>query len=336
MSSDVSAENYGIPVESELIGESKKESKTGHSEKRDSRRGLIVKEHRCSACGSTDIYHDEEFGESVCRGCGFVEIEEMTYEGPEWRAFSNEERQKRPRATPAGDIGTMFESSDKNLSFEERRKFERLRRWNVRTRYHESWDRNILQATNELDRLCKELNIPAIGNEEALYLYKKVLKAGLVRGRSIKGMVAASLYTIIRKYGYPYTLDNLATVSILEEDDISRFYRLIIKELKLRQPIHDPKLLIPKIASRLKVGMDSENLAHEILEEAQETGQLMGRDPKGMAATALYLACQITNEKRVQKDIAKAARTTEVTIRNRMKDLKELPVYKNKMAEYNM
>jgi transcription initiation factor TFIIB len=51
---------------------------------------------------------------------------------------------------------------------------------------------------------------------------------------------------------------------------------------------------------------------------------LVGKDPRGMAAAALYMACKANEENVIQKDIAYAAGTTEVTLRNRLRDLKVL------------
>ena len=49
-----------------------------------------------------------------------------------------------------------------------------------------------------------------------------------------------------------------------------------------------------------------------------------GKDPMGLAAAALYLACVSNGEIRSQKDISLAAGVTEVTIRNRCVGLRGL------------
>jgi transcription initiation factor TFIIB len=46
-----------------------------------------------------------------------------------------------------------------------------------------------------------------------------------------------------------------------------------------------------------------------------------GKDPVGVAAAALYLACQETMQNVMQKKIASVAGVTEVTVRNRVKML---------------
>ena len=48
------------------------------------------------------------------------------------------------------------------------------------------------------------------------------------------------------------------------------------------------------------------------------------KDPMGLAAASLYIACLQNNEKKTQKDIAEAAGVTEVTVRNRYKSLKRV------------
>jgi transcription initiation factor TFIIB len=46
-----------------------------------------------------------------------------------------------------------------------------------------------------------------------------------------------------------------------------------------------------------------------------------GRGPAGIAAAATYIASLLTDERRTQGEIAKGAHVTEVTIRNRYKEL---------------
>jgi transcription initiation factor TFIIB len=46
-----------------------------------------------------------------------------------------------------------------------------------------------------------------------------------------------------------------------------------------------------------------------------------GRGPSGIAAACIYISSQITDERRTQGEIAKEAQVTEVTIRNRYKEL---------------
>jgi transcription initiation factor TFIIB len=58
-----------------------------------------------------------------------------------------------------------------------------------------------------------------------------------------------------------------------------------------------------------------------ILNQVSEMKLTSGRGPAGMAAACIYISCQLTNERRTQGEISREAQVTEVTIRNRYKEL---------------
>ncbi|MGQ4871799.1 MAG: transcription initiation factor IIB, partial [Candidatus Thorarchaeota archaeon] len=59
----------------------------------------------------------------------------------------------------------------------------------------------------------------------------------------------------------------------------------------------------------------------EILKRSREKGLTIGRDPLGLAAAAIYVASILLDERRTQREIAEVARVTEVTVRNRYKEI---------------
>ena len=87
-------------------------------------------------------------------------------------------------------------------------------------------------------------------------------------------------------------------------------------------PVPKAQLRVPKIASKVELGEETQRKAIEILREADRLKITIGKDPIGLATAALYLACVMNGEDRTQKDIAEAADVTEVTIRNRYQELK--------------
>jgi len=93
--------------------------------------------------------------------------------------------------------------------------------------------------------------------------------------------------------------------------------------LTFRNLIADPLDHISRIAEKAGVSGESQSLAVKILREAKRKRITMGKGPLGIAATVLYIACQLREEKMTQMDIAAAANVTEVTIRNRKKELME-------------
>ena len=202
----------------------------------------------------------------------------------------------------------------------------RLRRWQTRTRVQSSADRNLARAMSELDRLSDVLHIPASIKERAALVYRKALSNSLVRGRTIAALAAASLYAACRISETPRTLKDVSAASRIHKKAVAKCYRLLVTELDLRMPVVDPVKCISKIATAVEISMLTQQRAIRILNEAKTIGIVTGKDPMGLAAASLYLACALEGEKKTQKEIAEVANVTEVTVRNRYKGLeKALP-----------
>ena len=259
----------------------------------------------------------------------------MLDKGPEWRAFTQEEKASRSRV----GMPTSYSIHDKGLSttisqvdrdafgrklpVSTRLQMWRLRKWQIRSRVHSSIDRNLAQAMSELERLSGKVSISPSIKERAALVYRKALDKGLVRGRSISAIAAASLYAACRKSGAPRTLREIAEASLVNKKDVARCYRLLLHELDFHMPISDPLTYVSKIAQINGISGKTQGAAITILAEARRKRFAAGKDPMGMAAAALYIACLQRNEKITQKDIAEAAGVTEVTVRNRYKALKK-------------
>jgi transcription initiation factor TFIIB len=287
---------------------------------------------KCPKCGNTNIITDTENGERVCSTCGLV-IEETPLDmGPEWRAFTVAEKNTRSR-TGLGSSLTLYDkglstvfkgdrdASGRKLNNEARLKMDRLRRYDNRSKFDETWRRNLSIAMAELDRMSVTLHIPSNIKEQAALIYRKALKADLIRGRSIDAFVAASIYAACRAAEVPRPIKKVSEASTRDHSEVARTYRLLIRELKIRMPVDEPMKFIPSIAAKLNLRRDTEQKAVNILKSAKVRQGLSGKDPRGLAAAALYMACIENDDKRIQKEVALAAGTTEVTLRNRLRGL---------------
>jgi len=289
---------------------------------------------KCPECESKNLVHDYDSGETICGDCGLVLYEQMLDKGPEWRAFTLQEKASRSRVgTPTSysihdkGLSTTISQVDRDafgrkLKLSTRLQMWRLRKWQIRSRVHSSIDRNLAQAMAELERLSSKVNVSPPIKEKAAVIYRKALDKALVRGRSINSIAAAALYAACRKSGIPRTLSEIAKASLVDRKDVARCYRLLVQELDVHMPITDPLAYVSKIAEKNGVSGKTQGAAIAILREAKRKRVVAGKDPKGMAAAALYIACIQHNEKIIQRDIAEAAGVTEVTIRNRYKALK--------------
>jgi transcription initiation factor TFIIB len=307
----------------------------------------------CPECSSKNLVHDYDTGETICGDCGLVVYEQMMDKGPEWRAFTQQEKTSRSRvgspttyAIHDKGLSTTISQIDRDaygrkLSIATRLQMWRLRKWQIRSRVHSSSDRNLAQAMSELDRLAGTLFITSQVKEKSAVLYRRALEKGLVRGRSINAIAAASLYVACRTSSTARTLNEIAEASLVDKKDVARCYRLLLQDLDVKMPIADPLTYISKIAEKNQISGKTQGTAIALLRQARTKRAVAGKDPMGLAAAVLYIACLQNNEKITQKDIAEAAGVTEVTVRNRYKGLKaqlklEIPDRSDFLSQTNL
>ncbi len=288
----------------------------------------------CSICSDGQMVTDPESGEIICRNCGIVMVDKIQESRPEWRAFTSDDGSDRSRTgTPSSlarhDMGlsTVIGRADKDASGNRidvsmRSTMDRLRAWDFRTQAHTPTDRNLRQAFSELERLKDKLGLSDVIIEKTAYIYRKAQERGLVRGRTISSVLAAAIYIACREIGTSRTLKDIAFISNIKRKDIARTYRLLVLELNYKIPMVDPIKCVVRVANKADLSEKTKRQAMNIMHNVTKSGISAGKDPMGLAASVLYLSCLSTGESRTQTDIAEAAGVTEVTVRNRYKNLK--------------
>jgi transcription initiation factor TFIIB len=294
---------------------------------------------RCSICNieNTTIM-DPNSGEIICSNCGAVlsnKIEDTFHS--DRHAYTFEEVNERARTGPPSslarhDMGlsTIIGVEDRDASGQiieraMRSKIERLRTWDARTRMRNPRDRNLVKAFGQLDRLKEKLGLSDAIVEKAAYTYRRIQERGLIRGSgsTIESMLAAAVYSACREMETPRTIKDIAAISNLKRKDIARCYRILVFELGIRIPVVDPIKCIARVSNRLSISEKTKQQALNIMEEVVDKEISAGKKPIGLAATVLYTSSIMNDEKIPQSDIAAASGVTEVTIRNRFKDLKK-------------
>jgi transcription initiation factor TFIIB len=285
----------------------------------------------CPECESQRFEEDSAQGELACVECGAIIDEDRIDDSAEYRAFNEAEREKKARAGQPltytkHDMGVSTEIGKGSgelykVSGEKRAQYYRLRKWHKRLT--KSKDRNLGFALSELNSMISNLNLPESVHEEVARLYEKAVDQGLVRGRSMESIISALLYIVARKQGTPRTLDEISDASGIEKREIGRAYRYVARELGLRILPAKPQDYVPRFAGKLQLSGEVQARARNILEEAREKDLLSGKGPTGLAAAALYIAAVLEGEKRTQREVADVVGVTEVTIRNRYKELAE-------------
>jgi transcription initiation factor TFIIB len=287
----------------------------------------------CPECGSGHLSKDYSRAELVCGNCGLVLDEDIIDHGPEWRAFDNEQREKRsrtgsPMTCTIHDKGlsttigwTNRDAYGKYIPTKNRAQLYRLRKWQRRIRISDATERNLALALSGIDRLASGMGLPRTVRETAAMIYRKAALKNLVRGRSIEGVTAASLYAACRQCHVPRTLDEISMIARMSRKEVGRNYRFVSRELELKLLPTAPKDYISRFCSELKLSNNVQSKTLEILGYAANQELTSGRGPTGLAAASLYIASVLCDERRTQREVAEIAGVTEVTIRNRYKEL---------------
>ena len=286
----------------------------------------------CDYCHASKFVTDQVIGETICSSCGFVISENAEDRGMERRLISDTVDTAR---TGPGlslkmhdkGLNTRIGAQNKDavgkpLSGKATQMFDRLRKWDSRSQTKNSADRNLRFALIEFDKVQSKLGLSDTVVERASLFYRKAIERNIIRGRTVKSIAAACLYASCRDLGHHRSLTEIANQFVIKRKEIARAYRILFRELEFTVSVVDPIKSISKIASKIGSSEKTIRKATQILTAAQDAGIIAGKNPEIMAATAVYAACVITGESKSQTEIAAAANTSTVSIRNRIQEFK--------------
>ena len=284
----------------------------------------------CGECGSHSLVFDDFRGELICSSCGVVADSNIVDSGPEWRAYDQWEKNSKsrvgsPHAFPSQhDLSTVisassFDSQGSTLSNTAQFKFRRLSRINDQTQNKIA--RNLKNALVEIRRVKSHLDLSNDISEAATAIYRKALRKNLIRGRSVVAISASSIYLACRQRNSTITLKEIAEVSGLETKELGRYVRILMRNLRIHGTRLDPLRLISSLGEKLELTMNTVRQAIDLYYHVKNHKLVTGKKPMSVAATLVYIASIQTGERRTQQQIAKIARTTPATIRNRFREL---------------
>jgi transcription initiation factor TFIIB len=305
------------------------------------------KQNRKLETNQIRVITDYESGEMVCSLCGMVISDKIEDAAPEWRNF--DQKNLRYRMNAESNANTQSMGSPLSLARHDkglftvigerdndvhgkildplvRHSIHKIRMHDVRTQLNTHSHRNLKKAFLELDKLRSKLGLSDFVIEKTAYLYRKAQAKGVVTGRTTPTMVAASLYIACREMTVPKTLKEIAKANDLRLKTLSKDYRILITELDLKIPNNDPRHCIFKVGNTIPMSEKTKRRAVELIDiisKKDKNTYTSGKDPMGLAAFALYIACANNGEKMSQREIANAAGMTAVTIRSRLKELRK-------------
>ncbi|MFX1295479.1 MAG: transcription initiation factor IIB family protein [Promethearchaeota archaeon] len=270
-------------------------------------------------CGSPDIIAHR--GIYVCRNCAIV-FGPVIEDTPK-RAFTQEEIEKRRICEPVyTSIGPRTIINVKNELVKNRILYYRLSKINksVSTTY----ERNLTVAQPKMLRLGSQLGIPSSIMDVALKIYSRAVQKHLTTGRSIDNLVASSIFIACRLRKLPRTVEEISEAANIPMKILAKNYRLILRELKIYIKPLSAKYFIERFSNELNLTSKVLIRAQELLKIVKKSPSIIGKDPKGLAAAAIYVAIRDLGRKehRSQTQVSQIAHISEVTLRNRVKNIK--------------
>jgi len=304
---------------------------------------------KCTVCNSSFI-DDTDNGEIICSGCGIVMAEHMEDHGPEAKSSSLEDKMKLARATgqtsySQHDLGITTEISigtkdfsGKKINAETASQMHRLGKWQQRVRVSSSRDRRLSNILGSVSEICQKCSLPKNVLETASIIYRSLDGKNIqVKGKSVISISAAVVYMACKQCDVIRSLEEILREVVIPRDVksktklASRYYRMLVMELGANTaPIVTMDKYISKIANMTNTETRVERLSLEIAEKTKDRNIADGKAPNGIAAAYLYIASILLGQSVLQRDISNVSGVTEVTIRNRCKEI--LSCFKLKVA----
>ncbi len=299
----------------------------------------ILETQSCPECQSS-LVDDVQNGEIICSGCGVVVADQMADYGPESKSSSLEEKMKLARATgqttySQHDLGIATEISisakdfsGKTINSEVANQMHNLRKWQQRVRVSSPRERRLANVLTKIGETCQNLSLPKNVLETASIIYRSLDGQIEVKGKSVASISVATIYMACKQCGVVRSLEEICKVVCAAKDVKSKtklaakYYRTMVMEMgPATAPVITMDKYISKIANLTQTDVRVERLALEISEKTRNNNLADGKAPNGIAAAYLYVASILLGQNVIQRDISSVAGVTEVTIRNRCKEI---------------
>jgi transcription initiation factor TFIIB len=293
-------------------------------------REIYQEKKKC--CEEPNIHRSKE-GLIICKSCGLVQGRDLV--SKERRAYTQEEKYNRIRTEPKRRIfgnrtqiySKYKEFYNRDLNSKKKQLYERLNK--INNSMVNGWERNLWVAKPKLFIIARKLNIPDYIVETAWRIYVKVAEKKLTMGRSILEFICASLIVASRVNKHPLLIEEIIDIGYSSQRNVFRavgqIIRKILPKLGMSYTPVKIKTLIYKFSNKLEIHVKNQIKTVNYYKKIAKRGLLRsGKDPKGYAAALLYIALKNTTDFKTQKELAQIAYITEVTLRNRAKELKKI------------
>lgn len=274
----------------------------------------------CPRHPEAPLIEDYRAGDMICPECGLVVGDRVVDVGSEWRTFSNDKDSKdmsrvgdaENSLLSGSDLSTIIERPAGMSGDDGFAKMSNRKTMN-------NADRVLISAFREISTMADRINLPKNIVDRSNKLFKQVYESKSLKGRANDAISAACLYIACRQEGVPRTFKEICAISRISKKEIGRCFKLIVKNLETSVDLITSGDFMSRFCSNLNLPNVVQKAATYIARKAVDIDLVSGRSPISVAAAAIYMASQASEEKRSQKEISEIAGVAEVTIRQAYK-----------------
>ncbi len=297
----------------------------------------------CPECNN-NLIEDVNKGECFCPSCGYVVLDQIASFGPEAISSDLEDRMRNARSgSPMSyslhDFGLRTEIAYSFKDFNGKaidsavaEQMQNVRRWHSRIRVASPKERRLSNVLSKINETCSALNMPKLITETASVIYRNYENQNAAKGKSVACMASATIYLACKKCGVVRSLEEIVNATGTPNVDnsnlklASKYYRMLVMDGAGGESTATVSALsidryIAKLVNMAKIDTRVEKLAIEIAQKTEDHVLADGKAPNGLAAAYLYIASIFLGVNVLQRDISSLSNVTEVTIRNRCKDI---------------
>ena len=289
----------------------------------------------CKYHPSAPMIEDARAGDQICSECGLVvgdrsptahsglytNVSPRVIDvGSEWRTFSSDSGAEDKSRVGAAE-NTLLGSSDLSTMIGPGSRpgdYSAAMQYNTRRNVSSS-DRTLLNAFRSIGSMADRINLTKTIVDRANNLFKMVHDGKNLKGRANEAVAAAVLYIACRQEGVPRTFKEIVAVSTVSKKEIGRCFKLILKAHDTSVELITTGDFMSRFCGTLSLSRDVQKAATGIAKKAVDLDIVPGRSPISVAAAAIYMASQASDDKRTQREIADIAGVADVTIRQSYK-----------------
>ena len=254
----------------------------------------------CHLCRSDSIIFDELTGETICSHCAIVISDKQT-------TFENDHKLKSEMGQPTSlvfpdkGLSTVITSSNTDangtsLNQDQISSVNRIRYYD-KLSGSKNQSRNLRNAFAVMAAAKDKLTLTDPVIERAAYYYRKTLDSKLIKGRSIKEMVVASMYAACKEMDIPRRLEDISKAADADDIFAGRCFRIMTRELSINCPSVDAARYMSKVAENADVNQKTYRTALEMLDVVKKNPISYGKDPKAVATAAFVWCLSVGRER---------------------------------------